>query len=166
MQLFHGNIVYSKDRTSLAVHQDSWLGVENGTVAGIWPRVPEQYAGAPVTELGQGVLIPAFSDLHVHAPQYLNRGLEMDLLLQDWLEQCTFPMEARFRDLDFAKRVYDAFVDDMVANGTLHACVFGSVHRPATGYLLERMDRLGLKGFVGKVNMDGETLDDIIRLDI
>ena len=104
MQLFHGNIVYSKDRTSLAVHQDSWLGVENGTVAGIWPRVPEQYAGAPVTELGQGVLIPAFSDLHVHAPQYLNRGLEMDLLLQDWLEQCTFPMEARFRDLDFAKR--------------------------------------------------------------
>ncbi len=163
MQLFHGNIVYSKDRTSLAVHQDSWLGVENGTVAGIWPRVPEQYAGAPVTELGQGVLIPAFSDLHVHAPQYLNRGLEMDLLLQDWLEQCTFPMEARFRDLDFAKRVYDAFVDDMVANGTLHACVFGSVHRPATGYLLERMDRLGLKGFVGKVNMDRNASSDLLE---
>ena len=163
MELFHGNIVYSKDRTGLAVHEGSWLGVENGAVAGLWPRMPEAYAGAPVTELGEGVLIPAFSDLHVHAPQYLNRGLEMDLLLQDWLEQCTFPMEARFADLDFAKLVYDAFLRDMVDNGTLHACVFGSIHRPATGYLLERMDQLGMKGFVGKVNMDRNASADLVE---
>ena len=163
MELFHGSIVYSKDRTSLAVHEDSWLGVENGAVAGLWPRLPEACAGAPVTELGQGVLIPAFSDLHVHAPQYLNRGLEMDLLLQDWLEQCTFPMEARFADLDFAKLVYDAFLRGMVDNGTLHACVFGSIHRPATGYLLERMDQLGMKGFVGKVNMDRNASADLVE---
>ena len=163
MELFHGNVVYSKDRTGLAVHEDSWLGVENGAVAGLWPRLPEAYAGAPVTELGQGVLIPAFSDLHVHAPQYLNRGLEMDLLLQDWLEQCTFPMEARFADPDFGKLVYDAFLRDMVNNGTLHACVFGSIHRPATGYLLERMDELGMKGFVGKVNMDRNASADLVE---
>ena len=81
MQLFHGNIVYSKDMTALAVHKDSYLGVEKGIVAGIWPKMPGACEGAPVEEIGQDVLIPAFSDLHVHAPQYLNRGLEMDLLL-------------------------------------------------------------------------------------
>ena len=163
MQLFHGNIVYSKDMTALAVHKDSYLGVEKGIVAGIWPKMPGACEGAPVEEIGQDVLIPAFSDLHVHAPQYLNRGLEMDLLLQDWLEKCTFPMEARFADIDFARQVYDAFLADMIANGTLHACIFGSIHLPATGYLLERMDRLGLKGYVGKVNMDRNASADLLE---
>ena len=96
MELFHANIVYSENLTRLAVHTDSYLGVEDGKVAGIWEKLPQMYEGLPVTECGNGVLIPAFSDLHVHAPQYLNRGLNMDLLLEDWLNQLTFPMEARF----------------------------------------------------------------------
>ena len=40
----------------------------------------------------------------------------MDLLLADWLDQCTFPMEAKYADMEFAKPAYDAFVDDMIAN--------------------------------------------------
>ena len=87
----------------------------------------------------------------------------MDLLLSDWLEQWTFPMEARFADLEFAKLVYDAFVDDMVANGTMHACVYGTVHTEATSYLLDRMDSRGIKGFVGKVNMDRGAQQDLLE---
>ena len=163
MEIFHANIVYSKTQTELAVYTDSYLGAENGKVAGIWKELPGQYSALPVTECGNGVLIPAFSDLHVHAPQYLNRGLNMDLLLEDWLAQLTFPMEARFADPDFAKAVYDAFVDDMIANGTMHACIFGTIHRPATSYLLEQMDRRGMKGFVGKVNMDRSAPDNLLE---
>ena len=44
-----------------------------------------------MSDYGEGVLIPAFSDLHVHAPQYLNRGLGSDLLLADWLYERTLP---------------------------------------------------------------------------
>ena len=163
MELFHANIVYSKNQTELAVHNDSYLGVQGGKVAGIWEELPAEYEGLPVTECGSGVLIPAFSDLHVHAPQYLNRGLNMDLLLADWLSQLTFPMEARFADPDFAKAVYDAFVDDMIANGTMHACVFGTIHRQATSYLLEQMDRRGMKGYVGKVNMDCSAPENLLE---
>ena len=68
MLLIHANIVYSEDRTHLAVHPDSYIAVEQGRVQGIWPSVPEKYKGAPLTDYGDGVLIPAFSDLHVHAP--------------------------------------------------------------------------------------------------
>ena len=163
MQLIHANIVYSENKDKFAVHPDSYIGVENGIVKGIWPVIPEEYRNIPVTDHSEGVLIPAFSDLHVHAPQYLNRGLKMDLLLREWLEQCTFPMEAKFADPEFAKLAYDAFIDDMIANGTLHACVYGTIHTEATSYLLEAMDRKGIKGFVGKVNMDRNAQEDLVE---
>ena len=134
MKLLHANAVYSKDRDHLAVHTDSYIAVDKGKVIGIWPAIPEEYKNVPLKDYGDGVLIPAFSDLHVHAPQYLNRGLEMDLLLADWLDQCTFPMEAKYADMEFAKPAYDAFVDDMIANGTMHACVYGTIHSEATSY--------------------------------
>ena len=161
MKLIHADIVYSEDREQLAVHPDSYIAVEKGKVKGIWPVIPEEYRNVPVTDHGNGVLIPAFSDLHVHAPQYLNRGLEMDLLLEDWLNKCTFPLEAKYADPGFAKLVYDAFVDDMLANGTMHACVYGTIHSEATSYLIERMDKAGIKGFVGKVNMDRSAPADL-----
>ena len=163
MKLIHADIVYSEDREHLAVHPDSYIAVESGMVKGIWNEIPEEFRSVQVTDYGSGVLIPAFTDLHVHAPQYLNRGLEMDLLLLDWLDKCTFPMEAKFADIEFAKLVYDAFVDDMIANGTMHACVYGSVHSEATSYLLERMDSKGIKGFVGKVNMDRNAQADLLE---
>ena len=163
MKLIHADIVYSEDREHLAVHPDSYIAVEKGKVKGIWPVIPEKYRNVPVTDHGEGVLIPAFSDLHVHAPQYLNRGLEMDLLLSDWLDKCTFPLEAKYADPQFAKLAYDAFVDDMLANGTMHACVYGTIHTEATSYLLERMDRSGIKGFVGKVNMDRSAPENLLE---
>ncbi len=163
MKLIHADIVYSKDREHLMVHPDSYIAVDNGIVAGIWPVIPEEYQNVPLEDHGDAVLIPAFSDLHVHAPQYLNRGLEIDLLLADWLDQCTFPMEAKFADLEFAKLVYDAFIDDMLANGTMHACVYGTIHTEATSYLLQRMDEKGIKGFVGKINMDCNARPDLLE---
>ncbi|MBQ6388922.1 MAG: amidohydrolase family protein [Mogibacterium sp.] len=163
MKLIHADIVYSEDRTHLAVHPDSYIAVEEGIVKGVWTEIPEEYRNVPLTDYGNAVLIPAFSDLHVHAPQYLNRGLEMDLLLADWLDKCTFPLEAKYADPEFAKLVYDAFVDDMIANGTMHACVYGTIHTEATSYLIERMDRRGIKGFVGKVNMDRNAPDDLLE---
>ena len=139
MELIHADIVYSQDREHLAVHPDSYIAVENGIVKGIWPAVPEEYQNVILTDHKDAVLIPAFSDLHVHAPQYLNRGLDMDLLLSDWLDTITFPMEAKFADLEFAKVVYDAFVDDMIANGTMHACVYGTIHSEATEFSIVRL---------------------------
>ena len=35
MQIYHANIVYSKDRDELAVFRDSYIAVEEGTVVSI-----------------------------------------------------------------------------------------------------------------------------------
>ena len=100
MELYHGSIVFSRTTEELASYTDSYLAVDNGTVEGIYPTLPENLRGAEIIELGDDVLIPAFSDLHVHAPQYPQRGLAMDELLSQWLALHTFPLEARFSDME------------------------------------------------------------------
>lgn len=154
MNILHGNILFSKSYDELVTYEDSYLIVENGKVREICSVLPEQYKGAEVTDYGKGVIIPAFSDLHVHASQYIERGLGMDMLLSDWLNEYTFPQEARFADMDYARPIYDAFIDDMIRHGTFHACIFATIHREATSYLIRRMEERGLYGYVGKVNMD------------
>ena len=163
MKLYHGSIVFSRTDEELASYTDSYLAVENGTVEGIYPTLPENLRGAEVVELGGDVLIPAFSDLPVHAPQYPQRGLAMDELLPQWLALHTFPQEARFADIAYARAVYDAFVDDLVAHGTLHAVVFGTIHNEATGYLIDRLEKRGLDAYVGKVNMDLDSPAELLE---
>lgn len=50
--------------------------------------------------------MPGLVDTHIHAPQYVNSGTGYDLMLLDWLEKYTFPTEARFWDINYARDVY------------------------------------------------------------
>lgn len=154
MELYHGNIVFSKSLDELFVCKDGYIAVENGVIEGVYQELPAKFSGLAVTDFGDDVIIPAFSDLHVHAPQYPNRGLQMDEILSDWLALHTFPLEAKYADMDYAKEVYDTFVDDMLEHGTMHATIFGTIHGDATGYLVERLEAKGIRAYVGKVNMD------------
>lgn len=154
LQIFHGDIVYSSRPDALFVSEDSYIAVEGGTVSGVFSALPEQYSGAEVTDFGQRLIIPAFTDMHIHAPQFMQRGTEMDLLLSDWLSCITFPAEAKFADTEYAKLVYNALADQMIKNGTFHACVFGTIHTQSTLILADVLNKRGLRAFVGKVNMD------------
>ena len=154
IEVYRGNIVYSETQEKMAEHRKSFIIVCDGVVEDICPVLPEKYALCTVTDFGDDVIIPAFSDLHVHAPQYPQRGLAMDALLSDWLNRYTFPLEARYADPEFARQVYQAFTDDMIEHGTMHAVIFGTIHREGTGLLLSDLERRGLPAFVGKVNMD------------
>ena len=154
LKIYHGDVVYSVNECKLNVYEDSYIAVRDGAVEGVFPRLPEKYAGAEIIDHGRGVIIPAFSDLHVHASQYVQRGLGMDCLLSDWLNNYTFPQEARFESLEYAKRTYDAYVKELIRHGTFHASIYTTIHREATNYLFGQMEKKGLWGLVGKVNMD------------
>lgn len=159
VKIYQGDILYTSSAEKLNVFEENYIVIENGVVEGIYPVVPEKYKDIPVTCYGRKLIIPAFSDLHVHASQYVQRGIGMDCLLSDWLNDYTFPQESHFSDLSYAKKCYDAFVDDLVRHGTFHANVFATIHREATDYLYSRMEEKGLYGFVGKVNMDCNSPD-------
>lgn len=154
MKLYHGDIVYSESRKALKVFENSYIAVENGRIEGIYPVIPDEYAGAEVVDHGRGLIIPAFSDLHVHASQFIQRGIGMDLLLNDWLNTYTFPQESNFADSEYAEPIYEAYVNDMIRNGTFHACIFTTIHRNSSNILFSKLEEKGLWAFVGKVNMD------------
>jgi guanine deaminase len=100
------------------------------------------------------IVLPGLVDLHVHAPQYAQLGTALDVPLEDWLQTYTFPLEARFADLDYADEVYSALIDDMLAIGTTTALHFATVHVPATNRLAEICLAKGQRALVGKVAMD------------
>ena len=99
-------------------------------------------------------LLPGMVDLHIHAPQFPQMGGALDLPLYDWLQQCTFPLEAKYADLDFAEKVYSSLVETLIANGTTTALYFATVHLESSKLLADICHKRGQRGLVGKVAMD------------
>ncbi|MFD1848558.1 guanine deaminase [Oceanobacillus bengalensis] len=98
--------------------------------------------------------LPGFIDLHVHAPQWAQSGTALDLPLNEWLNTYTFPLEAKYSNLDFAKEVYEDLVNTLLANGTTTALYFATIHKEASLMLAEICAKKGQRALVGKVVMD------------
>ncbi len=99
-------------------------------------------------------MLPGFVDLHVHAPQYAQLGQALDVPLEVWLDKYTFPLEARYADLDFARPRYTALVADLLASGTTTALYFATVDEAPTRLLADICLAKGQRGLIGKVAMD------------
>ena len=137
-----GTICYSKNQKELVFAENSYAVCENGLCAGVFSQLPEEYKDIPVKDMGDRLIIPGFTDLHLHAPQYAYRGTGMDLELLDWLNTITFPQEAKYADLYYAKKAYSIFVDDLKHSFTTRACIFATLHRPATELLMDMLDEI------------------------
>lgn len=107
-----------------------------------------------VTLQDNNYLLPGFIDLHVHAPQWPNAGLALDRPLNEWLNTYTFPLEAKYQDVAFAKTVYNNLVQELIANGTTSALYFGTIHNQANLELAKACIRHQQRGFIGQVTMD------------
>jgi guanine deaminase len=152
--ILKGTIVSARSPEKPDITENGYLVAENGIITGVFPTLPEQYAGAPVEDWGDALILQSFADLHLHAPQYPMLGMGMDLPLLEWLNTYTFPAEARFADSGYARTVYRQLARELVENGTTRVCMFSSLHTDATLILMEELERAGVTGYVGKVNMD------------
>ena len=160
-----GNIIYAKDSKELCINEQSYLVCENGKVYGIYSKLPEDMKDIPVEDMGDKLIIPGLTDLHVHAPQYSFRGLGMDMELLDWLETNTFPEEAKYKDLEYAKKAYGIFAEQMRKSASTRACIFATIHKEATILLMDLMEESGLSTMIGKVNMDRNSPDYLCEKD-
>lgn len=139
--------------TQLDVLPDQLLTVgDDGTIVSIRSARPDDVADVVLDE--GTALIPGLVDTHCHAPQWPQLGTGLDLPLERWLFEYTFPLEARFADLEYAVSVWDSMVPTLLAHGTTTAVYYGSVHEPATLALAEACVRHGQRAFVGRVAMD------------
>lgn len=173
--LIKGNFVYAVSKNSLIIKENKYMHVEDGVVQEFYDDIPESMYNEEVRDYKDSIIIPAFNDLHVHASQYLNRGVGFDKELIPWLNTYTFPLEAGFAEIDFAKKAYEAFTDSVKRSGTMRFVAFATLHEQATWELMRIVEKSGLKAYIGKVNMDrnsseklteetGKSLDETERL--
>ena len=152
--LVKGDICYSEGQQSLVCKENAFLHVKDGLCLGVYDQLPQELASMELKDYSGDLILPGMVDLHLHAPQYGFRGTKMDLELLDWLNVNTFPEEAKYQDLNYAKRGYQDFVEDLRESATTRAVVFATLHKEATLLLMKLMEESGLVSYVGKVNMD------------
>ena len=149
-----GDLCWCRSPQKLETLSGAYLVCVDGKSAGAFSRLPEQYAAFPLADYSGRLIVPGLVDLHTHAPQFAFRGLGMDLELLDWLEGHAFPEEAKYGDLEYARRAYACLVEHLKRGPNTRLVIFATVHTPATLLLMDLLEESGLVSFVGKVNMD------------
>ena len=134
--------------------REGFLICEDGVVEGFYETLPERFSGIDVQDHADKLIIPGMSDLHLHASQYSYCGTAMDLELLEWLDNYTYPEEARYADPAHAKAYYEIFTRDLLHTATTRAAIFATIHTEGTLELMRQLDRAGLGAYVGKLNMD------------
>ena len=157
--IMKGDICYSETSDALRLCEDAYLICENGRSMGVFTQIPENYQHFEVLDYTGHMIVPGLSDLHVHAPQYAYRGLGMDMELLEWLETYAFPEESGYKEPAYADKAYSMFVQDLKYSPTTRFCAFATIHTSATLKLMALLEASGLKGYVGKVNMDRNSPD-------
>lgn len=159
--IIKGDIAYSISPTELGTLDNGYVVCAEEICKGVYQEIPAEYENLPVLDHSGSMIIPGITDLHVHAPQYTFRGNGYDLELLDWLNTYTFPEESHYADLEYAKKAYSYFVEDLKRSFTSRAVIFATVHTPATIVLMEQLEETGLVTYVGKVNMDRNSTADL-----
>lgn len=163
-QIFQGTAFSSKSPKEVQILKDFLFCIDaNGLIAKVVATDDQDYQALLTAyqdednfhRLAKGqYFLPGFIDLHVHAPQWAQAGTALDIPLYDWLHTYTFPIEAKFADMNFAKNVYENLVSTLLANGTTTVLYFATIHKEASLLLAEICAKKGQRGLVGKVVMD------------
>lgn len=169
-KVYKANILFTPERSRFEVLENGYIAVEDGLVAGVAADLSSLADlcsfvcdEADVTDFGDSLLIPAMNDMHVHAPQYRNQGIAMDLELLQWLQNYTFPEEMKYADEVYARRMYSRFIRDLWRFGTMRACVFATVHTESTRLLMHLFQEAGMGALVGKVAMNRNCPDGLME---
>nr|XP_020513631.1 guanine deaminase [Labrus bergylta] len=161
--VYRGTFVHSTPQTALQVLEDALLGVDtDGKIAfigkGSEVDTLSQTFGFSATNITQlaphEFFMPGLVDTHIHASQYSYAGTALDMPLLQWLNTYTFPVESRFKDLEFANKVYTQVVRRTLRNGTTTACYHATIHTEASLLLGQIANDFGQRALVGKVCMD------------
>lgn len=171
-KIYKAHVLYTKEPSRFEVLKNGYVVVaEDGRVTGVTTDLATIDAeDAEIIDFGDCLLIPAMNDVHVHAPQYRNQGIAMDLELLPWLQNYTFPEEIKYADLAYAERMYRRFVRDLWRFGTMRACVFATIHTESTRLLMDLFEEAGMGALVGKVAMNrncpeelSESVEETVR---
>lgn len=163
---FHrGQILNPLDDSHCEYWSDGVLVLRDGRVHEILPylkacdKYVEEFAHANLWEHPQGLIAPAFFDMHFHWVQDDVREMPKASLLE-WLEKYTFPAEAKFKSPSYARRKARAFFKRLVSVGTLGGACYSSIHEHA---LDRAMEEVVGDVLVGNVLMTQESPEALLQ---
>ena len=167
MQAYRAALLSFADDGSARYEEDGLLvvgpdasGRKVVRAAGAYAALADRFEGVGVTHLPGRILAPGFIDLHVHFPQTDVIGSPAEGLLP-WLENYTFPHEARFSDHGYAQGVAQVFLDELARNGVTTALTFCTSHPHSVDALMEASAQRGLRMIAGKVLQDRHSPDGV-----
>ncbi|KIO27815.1 hypothetical protein M407DRAFT_243264 [Tulasnella calospora MUT 4182] len=167
-RVFYGSLVHATSLRHIQACPRALIGVsDDGVIDWVLDDVDSasiqdamiskgwQIEDVDFIELGFGQwIMPGFVDTHTHAPQYPNMGIGGQYELLDWLKNVTFPTEAKFEDVEYAKKAYTSVVQRVLDCGTTTCCYYATLHLQATRVLADICHAKGQRAFIGKCNMD------------
>ncbi|MGB3296848.1 MAG: guanine deaminase [Phormidesmis sp.] len=151
---------YQPEAECVRYIKDGLLVIENGHVKAFGPYADLQsdYRQVPTEVYAERLMMPGFIDTHIHYPQTEMIAAYGEQLLE-WLDQYVFPTEGKFQDKDYADKVADVFLDQLLRNGTTTALVFAAVFPQSVEAFFEAAERRHLCMIAGKVMMDRNAPD-------
>ena len=136
--------------------EDGALLIEDGLIKarGTFEHVQaEASSEAIIKDHRPHLLVPGLIDTHLHFPQ-VQVIASWGAQLLDWLENYTFPAEARYADPVHCATMAARFFDEIIANGTTTTVAYCSSHKSSADAYFAEAERRNMRMIGGKVLMD------------
>ncbi|KAI8098979.1 guanine deaminase [Halteromyces radiatus] len=172
VQVYYGTLVHSLSLKELETIEQGVIVVEDGIITQVERNVKDVDTFLTTLNLTnyklhrlepKQFLLPGLVDTHAHAPQYVFSGSGMDLQLLEWLNKHVFPCESAFKNVQHAEEAYTKVVSRFLKNGTTTCSWFATIHLAACQRLVDVVEKLGQRAYIGKVNMDQNSPDYYIE---
>ncbi len=128
-------------------------GVETVHAVGPYRDVVQSYPNIETEHLSGRIIAPGFIDLHSHFPQTDIIGSPAAGLLP-WLENYTFPEEARFSSEAYSTQAAEFYIAELLRNGVTTALAFATSHVPSVNALFAQARGAGMRLITGKCLQD------------
>ncbi|EPZ54854.1 amidohydrolase family protein [[Clostridium] sordellii ATCC 9714] len=143
MQIYKGNIIFTKNKNKFEVIKNGFIVVKDGKVINVYDILPDNYKNIDIIDYKDKLIIPGMNDLHAHASQFRNIGMAMSKELIPWLNNYTFPEESKYSNLDYSSKMYKKFVKEVWKKGTTRIAVFATIHKDSTLQLMDIFEKSG-----------------------
>lgn len=156
MKILRGVVINPHENDYVEIIRDGFIKIsDNGKIKGIgeFSDCDDISAKTEVIDYSGCAILPGLIDIHTHLPQYSAMGIGSVSLLP-WLNNYIFPLEKKFANNEYARKMSDVFFDKMIEKGTTTAVVYTSIHPEACDIAFEVAEQKGIRAFIGKTMMD------------
>lgn len=158
---FHADPFHTPIEDAAEWHRHGAVLVQDGMIRQVGPadavlRPPN----AQVHDYGDRLIMAGFVDAHMHYPQTAIIASWGKRLI-DWLNDYTFPEEARLGDAAYAQTIASRYFDLALAHGTTTQASYATIHPASVDAFFTEARARGLRALTGKTCMDTNAPDNL-----